>query len=209
LLVPSSILYIEAVSCRQDNQKGLSKPNVQKENLMKRALLIVAALVLTVVIFGAGFAFAQYQTASAQALPAFYGMGGGWMHGGRGGPGGGYGPMHDYVEKALAEKLNLTEAQVEEQLAAGKTMYQVALDAGIAEAEIPALLESVHQAAFEKAAADGVLTQAQADAMLEQMKARGFGNCPMGGARPQDGSGFRGGRGGMMNGGRWQQPANP
>lgn len=54
---------------------------------MKKALLVVAVLALAVVIFGAGFAFAQFQPASAQALPA-YPMGrGGGMHGH-----GGYGP---------------------------------------------------------------------------------------------------------------------
>jgi hypothetical protein len=114
------------------------------------------------------------------------------MMGGRGG----YGPMHDYVEQALAAKLGLTEAQVEEQLAAGKSMYQIALDKGIVEADVPALLTEVHKTAFAKAVADGVLTQAQADAMLQRMSANGFNpaNCPMGGARPQDGSGYRGGR---------------
>jgi hypothetical protein len=40
----------------------------------------------------------------------------------------------------------------------------------------------------------------------------GNGNCPMhNGARPQDGTGFRGGMGGpgMMGGGRWQQVPAP
>jgi hypothetical protein len=174
---------------------------------MKKALLVVAVLALAVVIFGAGAVFAQYQTVSAQGIPAGYGMmgGQGGMMGGRGG----YGPMHDYVEAALAEKLGLTEAQVETQLAAGKTMSQIAIDNGTAEADVPALLETVHKTAFDKAVAAGVLTQAQADAMFQNMKARGFGaNCPTGGVRPQDGTGYRGGRGGgMMGGGRWNQQA--
>lgn len=173
---------------------------------MKKALLVVAVFALAVVIFGAGFAFAQFQPVAAQALPSYMmGRGGGGMHGR-----GGYGPMHDYVEQALAEKLGLTEAQVEEQLAAGKTMYQIALDAGTAEADVPALLEAVHKTAFDKAVAAGVLTQAQADAMFQQMQARGWGaDCPNDGIRPMDGTGFqRGHGGGMMGGGRWnQQPA--
>lgn len=173
---------------------------------MKKVLLVVAVLALAVVIFGAGFVFAQFLPASAQALPAYYGMGGGMMHGGRGG----YGPLRDYVEQALAEKLGLTEAQVEEQRAAGKSMYQIVLDAGTAEADIPALMESVHKSALEKAVAAGVLTQAQADAMFQQMQARGWGaGCPNDGVRPMDGSGFQRGNG-MRGGGRWnnQQP-NP
>ncbi len=168
---------------------------------MKKVLLVVAVLALAVVIFGAGFAFAQFQPVAAQALPTYMmGRGGGGMHGY-----GGYGLLRDYVEKALAEKLGLTESQVEEQLAAGKTMYQVALDAGTAEADIPALMEAVHKSALEKAVADGALTQAQADDLLARMQARGWSvDCPNNGVRPMDGSGFQRGNG-MRGGGRWNQ----
>lgn len=179
---------------------------------MKKVLLVGAVVALAVVIFGAGVVFAQYQSVSAQG--ATYGrggmMGGGMMGGGMHGQGG-YGPMHDYVEQALADKLDLTEAKIEEQLAAGKTMFQIAVDAGTAEADVPALMSEVHKTAFSKAVTAGVLTQAQADAMFAQMQSRGFGeNCPNDGVRPQDGTGYRGGMGGMM-GGRWQQApqANP
>ena len=166
---------------------------------MKKVFLIVAVLALAVVIFGAGFAFAQFQAASAQALPSYM-MGRGGTHGH-----GGYGPLRDYVEHALAEKLGLTESQIEEQRATGKSMYQIALDAGTAEADIPALLETVHKTAFDKAVAAGVLTQAQADAMLAHMQAHGWSadsGCPNDGIRPMDGSGFQRGHG-MRGGGRW------
>lgn len=172
---------------------------------MKKVLLVVAVLALAVVIFGAGFAFAQFQPVAAQALPTYMmGRGGGHGHGG-------YGPIRDYVEQALAEKLGLTEAQIEEQRAAGKSMYQIVLDAGTAEADIPALMESVHKSALEKAVAAGVLTQEQADAMLERMQARDWGaDCPNDGVRPMDGSGSQRGNG-MRGGGRWnqQQPSQP
>lgn len=166
---------------------------------MKKVLLVFAVLALAVVIFGAGFAFAQFQPVAAQALPTYMmGRGGGHGHGG-------YGLLRDYVEKVLAEKLGLTEAQLEEQLASGKTMYQVALDAGTAEADIPALMEAVHKSALEKAVADGALTQAQADDLLARMQARGWNStCPNNGVRPLDGSGFQRGHG-MMGGGRWNQ----
>jgi hypothetical protein len=199
-------LYIRAVSFGYKTGK-YKFPGYKKEKiLMKKILIVVSVVLVALVIFGAGFVFSQYQSVSASSLPQGYGPGG--MMGGRGG----YGPMHDYVEQALATKLGLTEAQVEEQLAAGKSMYQIALDKGIAEADVPALLTEVHKTAFAKAVADGVLTQAQADTMLQRMSADGFDqtNCPMGGARPQDGTGYRGGgrrgAGGMMGG--WnQQPA--
>lgn len=173
---------------------------------MKKVFLVVAVLALAIVIFGAGFAFAQFQPVAAQALPSYATGRGGGMHGY-----GGYGLLRDYVEKALAEKLGLTEAQVEEQLAAGKTMRQVALDAGTAESDIPALMEAVHKSALGKAVADGALTQPQADAMLQRLQTRDWGaDCPNDGIRPMDGSGLQRGHG-MRGGGRWnqQQPSQP
>jgi hypothetical protein len=162
---------------------------------MKKILSIVAVVLVAVVIFGAGFAFAVYQPALAQnASPILTGATGfGPMMGGRGG----YGVMHNYVELALADKLGMTEAQIEEQLSAGKTMFQIAVDKGTAAADVPALLEAVHKTAFDKAVAAGVMTQTQADAMFKQMQAAGFSSNL--GTRPQDGTGF--GRG-MMGGGR-------
>jgi Spy/CpxP family protein refolding chaperone len=187
---------------------------------MKKTLLIVALVVLALGALGVGVVAAQGQN---PPTPGFgYDMMGGY---------GGYGWMHDYVEQALAAKLGLTESQVEDALANGKTIYQIALDNGIAEADLPTFMTDVHQMAFDKAVADGVLTQEQADWMLQHMQGMygngyGFGNCPMGGVRPQDGTGFRGGFGsgqgnatgpgnasgqgnvpaqGMMGRGRWQQ----
>jgi hypothetical protein len=207
----SSFLYYPFTFGRYPLVTKLGRINtrLQKEKKqMKKILVVVSVVVVALVIFGAGFVFSQYQFASASGLPQGYGPGGMMGSGGRGG----YGPIHDYVEQALATKLGLTEAQVEEQLTAGKSMYQIVLDKGIAEADIPALLTEVHKTAFAKAVADGVLTQAQADAMLQNMTANGFNfaNCPMGGARPQDGTGYRRGPGGMMGGGgRWNQQAAP
>ena len=169
---------------------------------MKKTILIVALVVLALGVFGVGAAFAQDGT------PPF---------GGRGGMmGGGYGAMHDYVEEALADKLGITEQDIENALASGKTMYQIALDNGIQEADVAALLTEVHTTAFDKAVADGIITREQADFMLQRMTANGFnpGNCPM--QNGQGGQYGRGNDGGMMNnggqyapgnmmGGRWQQ----
>ena len=166
---------------------------------MKKILLIVAVVaVLALGALGVGAAFAQ------GGNPPSYPYGG-QMMGGRGGYGG-YGPMHDYVEQALADKLDLTEAQVETELAAGKPMYQIALDHGIAQADLAAFMNDVHTTAFAAAVKAGAMTQAQADFMLQRMSQNGYGTgtCPMGGA----GYGHGGGYGGMMGGGRWQTP-NP
>ena len=163
---------------------------------MKKLLIAGLSVLLALGALTTGVVFAQ--ASQPTATPTAVGNGFG-MRGNRGG-----GPIHDYVEQALALKLGLTQAQVEDALTTGKTMYQLALDNGIAEANVPALLSEVHKTAFDKAVADGVLTQAQADLMLQRMTANGFdpANCPMDGQQPADGTGFRGGRGGGMMGGR-------
>lgn len=189
--------------------------------MLKKVLYIAAAVALTLVIFGAGFAFAQYGSASAAASARWNAQGGGFpggMMGGRWTDGGammagrgGYGGIHNYVEQALAEKLGLTETQIDEQETAGKTLPQIALDNGVAEADLTAFLTEIHTTAFDKAVADGVLTREQADLMLQNMAANGFAEtCPMNGTRPQDGSGYRGGHGGMMGQGyRWNVTPTP
>jgi hypothetical protein len=112
--------------------------------------------------------------------------------------------MHDYVEQALAAKLDLTVEQVEDALAAGTPMYQIALDNGIAQEDLASFMNEVHQDAFAKAVADGVITQERADWMLQRMQnmyqnGYGFGNCPM-----QNGQGL--GPGMMQNRGNGYGP---
>ena len=131
---------------------------------MKKTLLIVGLVVLALGALGVGVAFAQ------GTRPPVGGSGYGWMH--------------DYVEQALAAKLDLTEEQVEEALTAGTPMYQIALDNGIAQDDLASFMNEVHQDAFAKAVAEGVITQERADWMLQRMQnmyqnGYGFGNCPM------------------------------
>jgi hypothetical protein len=176
---------------------------------MKKTMLIAGIVLAALVVFGVGAAFAQgpnpYAGNGAVRPGASAGVqnGGGWMH--------------DYVEQALAAKLGLTEAQVEEQFTAGKTMYQIALDNGIKQEDLTDFLNEVHQDAFAAAVKDGVITQEQANRMLQRMQNRGAygaGNCPMHGGQANQGAGY--GRG-MMNGfgggmmrGNWQnQQTNP
>jgi amino acid transporter len=119
------------------------------------------------------------------------------------------GPLHDYMEKALAEKLGVPLATVEAQFDAGKTLYQVALDQGIAQADLPTFMVAIRSTAIKAALADGVITQAQADRML-QSAGRGQGQGMMQGGTgtaPCGGTGVPVGMG-MHRGGRWQQ-VNP
>ncbi len=126
------------------------------------------------------------------------------------------GPLHDYMEEALATKLNLPLATVESEFDSGKTLAQIALDHGITQANLPAFMLEVRTLAIQNAVADGVITQAQADRML-QMGGRGFGYGMMNGgagygmmgsgAGPCGGTGIPVG-GMMQRDGRWQQ-TNP
>jgi hypothetical protein len=170
---------------------------------MKKTILIVGLVVAALVVLGVGVAFAQGPAPYAGNGPMMQ-NGGGWMH--------------DYVEQALAAKLGLTEKQVEDQLAAGKSMYQIALDNGIKEEAIAEFMNQVHQDAFAQAIQDGVVTQEQADWMLQRMQSRegyGTGNCSMQngqGSQFNRGAGMMNGNGhGMMGGGfGWQnQQTNP
>jgi hypothetical protein len=111
--------------------------------------------------------------------------------------------MHAYVEKAFAAKLGLTENQVEDQLASGKPMYQIALDNGIQQEALTDFMNGMHADALAAAVKDGVVSQEQADWMLQRMQNRGgygMGNCPMlngQGGRVNPGGGYGPG---MMNG---------
>ena len=164
---------------------------------MKKTLVVTILVVLVLAVVGVGAVFAQGTQPPAQA-------GSGWMH--------------EYMEKALAAKLGLTEEQVEEQFAAGKTMYQIALDNGVKEADVVTFMNDVHKEAMASAVKDGVMTQEQADWMLQRMQNRGgygTGNCPMHGgqAGPGYGRGMMNGGGGygpgMMGGRGWQNQTNP
>ena len=119
------------------------------------------------------------------------------------------GVLHDYMVKALAKKLGVPLTTVEAQLDAGKSLYQIALDNGIAQADLPAVMVEVRSTAIKAALADKVISQAQADRML-QSGGRGMGQGML---RGGSGVGPCGGTGnpvgtGMQRGGRWQQ-VNP
>lgn len=147
---------------------------------MKKTVLIVALVVLALGVVGVGAALAQ------GGQPPF-------------------GSMHEYVEQALAAKLGLTEKQVEDQVAAGKPMYQIALDSGIQQEDLADFMNGVHQDAFAEAVKDGVMTQEQADWMLKRMQnmyqnGYGAGNCPM-----HNGQGGQFGRGNGFGPGMMQK----
>jgi hypothetical protein len=123
------------------------------------------------------------------------GYGPGGMMGGRGN---GYGPgmmagydmgiIHDYMVSTFASAVGLTVDEVNTRLTNGETLQAIAIAQGKTEADLPALWSQVRQAALDQAVTAGVITQVQADKMLERMNeygGRGFGpgfgmgDCPM------------------------------
>lgn len=181
---------------------------------MKKILIFGAVLGVVVLALGvAGYVYAQSQTPTPANPGNGYGygmMGGngrGMMGGGYGMMGnwgnGNYGPMHDYMIPALAEKLGLTAEELQARIDGGETPYQVAQSLGFSEAEISDLFLAAHDAALDAAVAAGVITQAQADWMDQHMELMwqnggpGFGGCH--GGYGQNGAQGRG------PGGRWNR----
>lgn len=170
---------------------------------MKKVVLIaVVAFVVLAALGVAGYAYAQTPTPPTNPFVpgSGYGRGGGMMGGWRSAQD--YGPMHEYMVAAMAETLGMTVDELNAELAAGKTMWLIAQEKGFTLEQFQTLMLEARQKALEQMVADGVITQAQADWMLDRMQgmwggAGGYG-CPgMGGFGP---GGF--GRGG----GRWNTP---
>jgi hypothetical protein len=169
---------------------------------MKKTILIIGLVVAALVVAGVGQALAQGTGPSAGNGPMMQN-------------GGGY--LHTYMVAAFAEQLGLTVDEVNTRLAAGETMYDIAIASGVKPEDVPALMIEVRSQALSAAVEAGVITQEQAT----WMSAHGFGRggygaegCPMHdgqGTEPYGGAGMMGGRGrGMMGAGSgWHQQANP
>lgn len=155
---------------------------------MKKRLIAVLMALVAVAMLATGVVFAQAPTPTvtpAGTPGTVPGIGGGMMHGGRRGDG----PIRTYFEQALAQKLGLTDAQLQEKLTAGKHPEEIVAETGVAAADIPALLQEVHKTALANAVTAGVITQAQADEMLQHLQdhPNGGGGRPGPGGHRQDG----------------------
>lgn len=171
---------------------------------MKKTILIVALVVAALAVLGVGAAFAQ------DGIPPYAGHGP--MRNGQG-------PLHTFMVVEWAKKLDLNVNDINTRLAAGETMYDIALSAGVTAEEFPAVMTEVRTNAVNAAVAANVITQEQADWMLSHGYGRG-GGMHGNGTGTCDGTGPQGQAGGygrgMMNGGGrgmmggWQgQQTNP
>jgi hypothetical protein len=100
----------------------------------------------------------------------------------------GEGIMHGYMLSAFAGAVGLTVDEVNTRLTEGETLKDIAVAQGTSKDQLPELITQVRQAALDLAVADGVITQDQADLMVERMNqysGQGFGtgfnmgDCPM------------------------------
>jgi hypothetical protein len=144
---------------------------------MKKIWKIASIFGLVALVFGtAGLVYAQTGTPQPYTNPG-YGSG---MMGGRGGFGGGMhfmdeGPYHDVMLSSFAEAIGLTVDQLDERLAEGETMWQIAESEGATWDEFIAIMQEARSSMLEQAVEDGSLSQDQADFMHSRWQERGFG----------------------------------
>jgi hypothetical protein len=87
------------------------------------------------------------------------------------------GPLHQYVEAAMAKTLGISGADLKARLGFGQTAYQIAIQLGVSPEEIPALLKKARADAVDAAASANAITQAQADWMKSRPAGDGLGGC--------------------------------
>jgi hypothetical protein len=165
--------------------------------------LVVAALLIAPLVLAQGPGGGPDNPDNPPAgdgTPAPFGpMGGGMWGGGRGGhhgggPGGKGGPMGGWMSQygetmheRMAEFLGMTGDELDAALAEGKTPWQIAEEKGISQEAFAEAMQAIHADILKQAVADGVITQEQADWMLDNLQngpkggGPGWGGGPMGG----------------------------
>jgi hypothetical protein len=161
------------------NRPDIIRLIIKKRRSKMKKFVLVAVLVALVALAGVGVAYAQSPTQAP-------GAGNGYRAGqGARGPMNGDGILHDTMLAVYAERLGISVADLETRLDAGETMAQIALSTGLTVDEFRTLMLDARTQAIQQALEDGVLTQAQADWMLQ----RGAGQTN---ARMGNGVGMRG-----------------
>jgi len=75
--------------------------------------------------------------------------------------------LHVYMQDALAEKLGMSSDDLSASLTDGKSLLDLAAEKGMTVAEFQTLRDEARVAAIDKALAEGVISQNQADWMKE------------------------------------------
>jgi hypothetical protein len=91
------------------------------------------------------------------------------------------GALHDAMKSALAEALGLSVDELQQQLADGATMRQIIEEQGLDPEAVHASLQEAREQAIAEALEEGLITQEQAERMLERNPPHGpRGDCPFG-----------------------------
>jgi hypothetical protein len=128
------------------------------------------------------------------------------MHGrrGRGSSEGSIPPMHDVMVQAVADATGLSVDEIEVRIISGERLVQIALDAGINEADYFELMAEAREAFWAEALENGWISEERYQGMLERRDGEQFGPG-YGGCHEFDTEGdSTGGRGpGRGRGRRW------
>ena len=154
----------------------------QWNRLKLAALGAVLATSVTFGVVATTYAQDQTQEPSTSQGVAQPGRPGG-RHGGMGGFG-----MHGAALATLATTLNLSEADLQTALQAGKSIADIATEQGVALDTVVEAIVTEQTAKFAQAVTDGKLTQAEADARLAELREKLPEMLSM--TRPMDGLGM-------------------
>ena len=164
---------------------------------MKKSLIVVTIVSVAVLALAtAGFAYAQ----SGGANPGGFGRGGHGM-------GDGEGLLHEVMVDSMASALGLTPEELETRHEAGETAYDIAISQGLSADEASILIAEARSDALAQAVSEGLITQDQADWMLERQGSMGAGIGECDGTGPIGNGGF--GRGRNAGSGYRIAPVNP
>ncbi|HUM71370.1 MAG TPA: hypothetical protein PLK31_21285, partial [Chloroflexota bacterium] len=101
--------------------------------------------------------------------------------------------LHEEMQTVIADALGITVAELAAAHAEGKRLPELAAELGVALGDVQTAVQTAHEAAILQAVADGLITQEQADWMLQRHN-NGMGmGMPGGGPR----GGHHGGHGGF------------
>lgn len=131
-----------------------------------RKTLVVAVLIAAFGILAVGaFAFAQGPNPPGQNGTGIMGPMNAWMQ-----------KYEDVMHQPIAEALGMTLADFEAAHDGGKSLAVLAQEQGVSFDKVQEAMKTGRNAAIKQAAADGVITQAQADWVLQGMQNMpGFG----------------------------------
>jgi len=176
---------------------------------MKKGLLVVSIVAVVIALLGfAGYAVAASQNWFANRVvnttyPGMMngsGVGPGMMFGQNGswrgfGMMGSYwnesGPMYKYMLNAMAKALDITPEDLQSQLNSGTNPWQIAQKKGMTTEQFQQAMVTAMTEALKQAVTDGVITQAQADLMIQHMQTMDFGFGYNQGGFPRMGPGGR------------------